>query len=360
MLVPTDGVRTHYGQMVLGHLCTSFQSVHVVRVRARLFADADVSASVVHCRGFGGGPTTVVHLVRDEVEAQRPRRPAADVSLSSRSDPIFEGSLGPRPRRLGELAQIRIGVVTGANDFFVRSHDEATRLQVSGVEWIPTVNGGRPLRGAVYRTADRQLHEGSGVPAFLLSVHSREALRSSRLREELECAAALGIPDRTKCAARSPWYKLDLLKRPHGFFQYSASSPKGVVQNKTAATCTNSLFALRRKNLSPTVDTWIASTWTTLFGLSLERRARPLGNGGLRVDPRILSDAPVFLIGHAGGPAINSIDWELRHHGHAAARAAADEIVLRREVGIKQRLLDSIRAEFAALCDFRNRESSNG
>ena len=190
-----------------------------------------------------------------------------------------------RAQRLGDLADVGIGYVTGANDFFhldpdevarrrfritasSRRSDEAGRLTVSA---LPSTIGRRPLPGE--RPASScTCRRASG---FLRAV-----------REYLDHGESLGIEKAYKCRSRSPWFCVPHVYQPDAFLTYMSGSSPRLVANDAQVYAPNSLHILRIHPLTRIPGDVVASLWqTSLTRLSVEIEGHALGGGMLKLEP---------------------------------------------------------------------------
>lgn len=107
----------------------------------------------------------------------------------------------PRPTApLGQWATVQRGHTTGANEFFYLSHRSVERWGIEAEYRQPLLKSLRGIRSLRVGGADCR-HE-------LLVIPPRADLAGTAVADYLAWGAAEGIPARSTCAGRQPWYAL--------------------------------------------------------------------------------------------------------------------------------------------------------
>ena len=154
-LLPASVCFAEYAAEVLELVRRHFRRSAILHIPHRFFPDTDERVVVFLAEGFGQGPGT---LSRGEVPNLRAlERFGSDRSWTSLSNGRAWGQLEParltsrelidwsestthpQVRELGAIATIRIGLVTGANKFFIRSHAQSEVLEAAGIKALPIV-----------------------------------------------------------------------------------------------------------------------------------------------------------------------------------------------------------------------------
>ena len=232
--------------------------------------------------------------------------------------------------RLDSVAQIRIGVVTGANDFFIRTPDAVGAL-ANGVDSVPIVSRGRWLTKPRWTTFDHMTvaQEPSRLALFAPSLRRL----SKAARDELARAVHLGLDKRSHCRRRSPWYAITDTAVPDIFLPYMGSDAPRLIVNESGATCTNAIHrVVLHENANISVDVVAAASWTTLYRLSAELFGRSYGGGVLKLEPGGAAQLLVSTIEVAN--ILDEIDEMFHSRGIEAARRLADRRILTERLGI--------------------------
>ena len=227
--------------------------------------------------------------------------------------------------RLSEVAEVRFGIKTGANDFFYlevlpyrpvcplcgEPHEEALTLEEERASWL---RGERPPESTLVAVKNEAGWEGyleagslrpivksyrelvnhpDGVPSLRLFVYTEGEHASNYLRH----GEKIAIPQRSSVGARSPWWKLSPLTPPCAIVPAGVDREYLFLPNRRGFLIDKRLYGLYRTE--PIV---VRLMNTSFFKLSLEVLVRTgLGGGladftvyeykqGLLLNPRLLPD----------------------------------------------------------------------
>lgn len=186
---------------------------------------------------------------------------------------------------LGDLAEIDVGIVTGQNDFFVLSQEQATERGL--LPWcIPLVGRSAHIPGLVLERPDwvRLAFEGARCLLVQLGDTRRDSLEAPA-RAYVEYGESLGIHEGYKCAIRLPqWWKVPSLWAPDAFFLRQIHDGPRVIQNLAGATCTDTIYRVRTREGVDAAWLAAASVNSLLFAFA-EIRGRSYGGGVLEIEP---------------------------------------------------------------------------
>jgi adenine-specific DNA-methyltransferase len=294
LILPGALLHTNYASAVLQYIENAFEAIRLAHIKERIFEGTDEESVILLACGKGRRPRARLQYDRMSAHSLRAylRDPAETratsvdgYKLSLLSDRVVQAWHAVRSRlreaSLGEIADLRIGVVTGANDFFVRpATDPLVRLK--DVDAVPIVSRSRYLTAPVFsRAAMSALHK-AGRPSELLLIKGRGRPRSG-LRRELERAEVLGISARYHCSRRDPWYEITDLDVADAFLPYCNSGPPHVTQNAARAQCTNTIHRLWADRQA--IEHIVTSSYTSLFSFECELFGRHYGGSVLKLEP---------------------------------------------------------------------------
>jgi adenine-specific DNA-methyltransferase len=253
--------------------------------------------------------------------------------------------------RLGMLAKIRIGVVTGANHFFIRSRSEVDALG-KAVRSIPIVSRGAWLRVARWNS-DAQADVAEQASRLVLFPGSESKL-SAAARVELRWGEEDMIHRRSHCVKRSPWYSITDTLVPELFLPYMGSQPRWLVVNEAQATCSNAVHRVwlhPGTKLSP--ESIAAASWTTLYKLSAELQGRSYGGGVLKLEPGGATGLCLPAMEVPG--LLDEIEKTFFDDGPNAAQRVADRRLLIGQLGMTESKLGILRNAASRLEELRRR-----
>lgn len=295
-------------------------------------------------RNLAGNPTTSRRIGGNRlVDARLPWR------LSSKEAELYEDMCSAeKVKALGELVSIRIGVVTGANDFFVRSTKE---IEAFGAETasVPIVSRGRWLRAPRWRATDQRAVADRASRLLLIDPTVKPR---TILADEIDRAEQVGIHRRHHCSKRDPWYTVLDAAVPQLFLPYMASTPPRVIVNDAGATCTNAVHRLRKlSSTRASIRAIAAGSWTTLYTLSAELAGRSYGGGVLKLEPGGAARARLPVSGSA--ELLSEIADAYDAGGFEAARNLADQQLLVGGLGLDRADLKCLRSAAQRLRELR-------
>lgn len=312
-VVPAEIGHAPYAAPVLEYMTRRFEHVQVIPVRDKLFPELSEDCWLLYAEGFGGRTCTIrfTPLERFSLCARPPRGDFAvavdewkqwnsrlrPFLLSAEARELYTiAADSRRTRRLGDVARVGIGYVTGANDFFHLRPSAAERLGIPRRLLHPAVRNGKSLaKGCVDRA---RVHSwiADDEPVMLLRL-SPDTEVSTPVRRYLDSPAGRDARETYKCRNRDPWYAVPDVTVPDGFLSYmSGDSPK-LVGNSAKCVGTNSVHVVHLTNgmsMDRLTKLWVEP----LTSLSCEIEGHPLGGGMLKVEPReaarvVLSDTAI-------------------------------------------------------------------
>ena len=242
-------------------------------------------------------------------------------------------------KRLGELVDVGIGYVTGANEFFHLSPEDVRLRQIPKKFLRPAVRRGRALSGLRFTGADWKMATRSGQAGYLLSI-SRDAELPRSVLEYLKYGEDTLVPQAYKCRVRSPWYSVPHVYEPDAFLTYMSGAAPRLVANDARVVAPNSLHVIRvhpHISLSPHS---ISVLWqTSLTRLSVEVEGHALGGGMLKIEPTEAENCVLAGANMADGSLrefAHELDMLVRSGKDQLAQTRADEFILRENLGLSQ------------------------
>jgi adenine-specific DNA-methyltransferase len=234
----------------------------------------------------------------------------------------------PQVTTLADFAVVRIGVVTGANHWFICSLEDALQL---GCNHMPIVGRSAWMQGPVWREQDQDAV--AGKRSRLLLIGSTDPL-TPVLQEAIARGEQEGIDQGHHCSAREKWWSLTDRSIPQFFLPYMGATAPALVLNRAGATCTNAIHRLWLTDGSPAEAAVVSASWTSVWRLSAELVGRSYGGGVLKLEPGECSRlmAPLVLSGAAA--CLSDLEETCRMRGQAAARELADRLILIDGLGI--------------------------
>lgn len=300
-VVPAEIGHAPYSVPLLSYLVRNFDRVQIVAIREKIFPDLSEDCWLLYSEGFGGacGTFALTALERFSFMPMPPRFgcriPVAEwAKWNYRLRPFVlphavrtlysDLAEAPTSTRLGSVARVGIGYVTGANDFFhLRPSDAKAKGIPQAVLW-PSVRNGRALTSGAVTHATVKAWIRGDAPILLLRID-----RNTKLPPSVRCYLTTPEAEKArigyKCRNREPWYAVPDVTVPNAFLSYMSGDGVALVANYAGCVCTNSVHAVRligEMSLSELRARWSAA----LTALSCEVEGHPLGGGMLKLEPR--------------------------------------------------------------------------
>jgi len=246
--------------------------------------------------------------------------------------------------RLGACADVDIGAVTGANDFFLLTDDEAKTLASELLH--PVVSKAMHIRGARYGLDD---HEQLAVAGRKMQLFVARASTPpdviATAEPRLEAGRKAGIHTRYKCRVRDPWWAVPLPRRgqPDLLLTYCASEHPRLVFNDAGVLQTNTIHGVY-VHAPPDGKALTAGFYNSLTLLSAELVGRSYGGGVLKLEP---TEAERLLIPHVTpdvASLLPEVDRLIRERDLEGALELVDPLVLGLGLNLTEAEIRELRA----------------
>ena len=209
----------------------------------------------------------------------------------------------PSVRRFKDVADVDVGIVTGANKFFLVSNETVERFGLQ--RWAhPMFGRSEHCPGVIYDDEQHQANGKAGLPANFLWFPDEAAGCDPNVATYIRTGEQQELHTRYKCRIRKPWYavpsvyssEIGMLKRSHG-------APR-LIRNKAKAYTTDTAYRIR--SLGTPAETLVGAFVNPLTALSAELEGRTYGGGVLELVP---SEIERLLVPVPPGDAVDM--WAL-------------------------------------------------
>lgn len=305
LVVPAELLQVSYARQLRSYLTSRFRAVYVLACNDLLFSNAEQEIVILLADGARG-----VHDSADEchvrfmdvgrsdwftdpdtfgrLEACEPKRVCNDSEKwlkyflsASEIGLMRELRAAEQIISLGEVASVDVGIVTGKNDFFVISEQQA---KAAGIfrHTRPIVGRAAHLKGAMFDERDWSGLSDAGDRVHLVDFGSAKGPIGKNALAYIADGEASDFHTGYKCRIRKPWYFVPSIWSPQAFlFRQIHDFPRFVLNNSDA-TCTDTIHRL---NTSRNVSALLASCYTYLTASSSEIEGRSYGGGVLELEP---------------------------------------------------------------------------
>jgi adenine-specific DNA-methyltransferase len=370
-VLPAELMHAQYASEVLDFIRRRFRRVTIVVFEERVFPGAleEVVLLLADDRGEG-------HSADIELRSARTLDDLDVGSIGSRFDPPARPQLSRAAsrekllvqllptatqdlyrsladsesvNRLGTLADVDIGAVTGGNDFFVLSDHEAAEVDADLLR--PCVSKAAQVRGARYTDEDHRALVSSGRKAsiFIADEATPHRLLDSA-RSYLSRGERAGIHKRYKCRTREPWWAVPMPKigTPDLLLTYCANKHPRLALNEAGVVQTNTIHgvALSDPDLGPALA---ATFYNSLTLLSAELVGRSYGGGVLKLEPTEAEALLVPPLTPEASRELPRIDELVRAGDVEALLTHVDRLVLNQGFGLSEESTATLRSASARL-----------
>ncbi|OJX71899.1 MAG: hypothetical protein BGO92_04450 [Magnetospirillum sp. 64-120] len=243
-------------------------------------------------------------------------------------------------RSLGDYLTTNIGLVTGANTFFVLSERDRENHGLGEADTQPVLGKFKAAKGASFSMADHASFMEIGGKGHLISTKELPPIGSA-LRKYLDSFPAEQRENISTFKKRLIWHAPADAKVPDAFLSVMNHDGPRLVLNEARIHCTNTIH---RAFFSEGVDNvtrklLVISLLTSFSQLSAEFVGRRYGSGVLKHEPREAERISILMPKKIDPAAIEKtfteIDGLLRSGNIVQARAKADRLIIHKIKGGK-------------------------
>lgn len=266
----------------------------------------------------------------------------------------------PRLTPASKVMSVDVGLVTGLNEFFVLTEEQATAAALMD-HTQPIVTRSAHLSGIQFTQDDLAANTSQQRPARLLSLPDvplgqlPDAVQNYILAGEKQ-----GAHQGYKCRIRKHWYVVPSVWTPDAFMLRQVHSFPKMILNLTGATSTDTIHRVRFHTARP----WqaiIAAFLNSLTFAFAEITGRSYGGGVLELEPNEADSLPLPLL-NAQELDFNLLDTLVKRGDIESVLDITDQALLIRGLGLSQGDVTCLRTAWRRLRDRRihRNHGSNG
>ncbi len=247
----------------------------------------------------------------------------------------FESDFGFK--RFENYAEVKIGVVTGADKFFILKKSETENLGFRKKHLRPIITTSKDFND-VFNNGIENLKN-------LIVITKEDYIN---FKGYIQHGRNEGFHLRAHSVLRNPWYSVRVGKTPDSFFPYRTSITPFLMPNTNEIQCTNSIHRIYFNNLSDVERKWLhVSVLSTISQLSIEVNSKTYGRGMLKIEPKSLKKSLVVVKNdRVINPIYTEIMRELKKNNKSKAVEIASEF-LYKYLGVPNRLILEVRTELS-------------
>jgi adenine-specific DNA-methyltransferase len=306
LILPQAALHAGYARDAMHSVARCFKRSMMIDVRENCFAHAGtLERVIVFCGesllpspGDGPGPALVecasvadVRTFLDGASGPRFSRVpklnghAVPHLLSRTADSVVHLEQITASHSFEEFVDIKIGAVTGANNFFVLTESDRQRWKLPASSVIPVVQKFGTYAGLRFTRPHWKRLRAEGERCWLLMPQPEE--KRSTVLAYLKTFDVQERDSNRTFSKRPHWYRTTLPKRPDAFMKYMGSSGPCVLRSTFVCQCTNSIHAIyfHPRVGSTKRQAVLLSLRSTFSKLSAEFEGRSYGSDALKLEP---------------------------------------------------------------------------
>jgi adenine-specific DNA methylase len=384
MVVPFEITHAAYARPVLQHLTRCFRHVYMAAFEQRIFPGLSQDTVLLLADGFGTECPEIrfkrfrnVEEFAELAETHISFGKRVGVAVLEKSNGrlrnhLLTGTAGAlynslsadsRTQRLGSMASVGIGYVTGCNDFFHLSQHEISQLRIPMQYLQPSLVTPKALSGLQFTKADWRQFQESGAKAFLLDLAGasvREHELPPSVCSYVEAGRRKKIHLAYKCMVRKPWYAVPHAQPANAFLSYMTGTAPKVCWNAAQVLATNSTYEVRFPRTSSLAAWKLAFAFSSsLVQLSCEIEGHPMGGGMLKLEP---SEAEMVILPRLELLSLNQAEFEkadqlMRAGSDVLFYDLVDQVVLRQALRLTSKQIHVLRDALGHLRQGRRKQT---
>ncbi|RXK89563.1 SAM-dependent methyltransferase [Chlorobaculum sp. 24CR] len=275
--------------------------------------------------------------------------------LTKKELEIFEGVIkGDAVHRFSDIADVDVGLVTGANKFFLVNDNTVNHYDLE--KWShPMFGRSEHCPGILYDANQHSRNSESGLPSNFLwfNVSNISELSKSAL-EYIRSGERENLHVRYKCRIRKSWFKVPSVYATQvGMLKRAHDMPR-LILNEIRAYTTDTAYRITTKNVNP--KKLVYCFINSLTALSSELEGRHYGGGVLELVPSEIEKLYIPIPAQTS-EAIKELDKMIRSSSSNEILSHQDNIILR-DLGLNTDEITSLHEAWNKLRNRRQRTTS--
>jgi adenine-specific DNA methylase len=230
----------------------------------------------------------------------------------------------PDVHRFNEIAEVDVGIVTGANKFFLVPDETVERFELQAFAH-PMFGRSEHCPGVIYDERQHQENARVGNPTNFIWFPKEAVKLGKPVLEYIHLGESQSLHTRYKCRIRNPWYavpsvyttRIGMLKRSH-------DTPR-LIYNRLGAYTTDTAYRINTTVSTP--EKLIYCFLNPLTALSAELEGRHYGGGVLELVPTEIEKLLVPIPAKVQ-PEIRKLDTLVRESSVATVLEEQSEKIL--------------------------------
>jgi len=244
--------------------------------------------------------------------------------------------------KLGDIAEIDVGIVTGCNDFFVVNKEERREYQLDKIT-KNLVGRTSQIQGIIFNKSDWENNDTGTLNTHLFTIPKNYNKQlPNRTKKYISLGESLNYHKGYKCSIRSPWYYVPSVWVSDAFlFRQIYDCPR-MVLNKANAVTTDTIHRVKFKDRKKK-EKIVGSFHNSLTFAFAEVMGRSYGGGVLELEPSEAEDLPIPYC-DISDELVDEIDSLLRENNNMeSVLSVVDELILKKKMNLTSREISILR-----------------
>jgi len=263
----------------------------------------------------------------------------------------------PTIHRFRNIASVDVGIVTGANKFFLV--DDATISKYELEEYArPMFGRSDHCPGIIYDCDAHKANRTRGLPTnFLMIGKIPTSELSDGARKYIQEGEKDGLHKRYKCRIRTPWYSVpSVYTTPIGMLKRAHHFPR-LILNSAEAYTTDTAYRIHTTTPTVSAEMLVYSFINSLTALTAELQGRHYGGGVLEMVPSEIEKLSIPL-GKMDAIDLRELDRQIRQSISADSILAAQDAIVLKAAGLTKRERETIHEAWRRIRSRRHRSNS--
>ena len=240
----------------------------------------------------------------------------------------------PKVRRFADIASVDVGIVTGANKFFLVPDNTVDEFDLQ--QWAyPMFGRSEHVAGLVYSSQDHRSNKSAGLPTNFLWFREADLKKMPpNVERYLSSGLTQDLQARYKCRSRKCWYEVPsvyvapiaMLKRAHNY-------PR-LVLNKANAYTTDTAYRIEPIGVEP--EALVFCFVNSLTCLTAELEGRHYGGGVLELVPSEI-ERLLIPMADARGASLKAADRRFREDTDEIGFLVGQDALVLGQIGLSTR-----------------------
>lgn len=221
------------------------------------------------------------------------------ILTSSERRLLADAQRRPNVHRFTDVASVDVGIITGANNFFLVSDDVVKEFDLA--QWaFPMFGRSNHVQGVVYDKKNHNDNRLTGLPTNFIWFPVDKSVLNAGAQRYIRHGESEGLHSRYKCRIRVPWYRVpSVYAAPVGMLKRSHHFPR-LIFNQAKAFTTDTAYRVEPRD-GFSSEALVACFVNSLTALTAELEGRHYGGGVLELVPseieRLLLPMPPLVSG---------------------------------------------------------------